>query len=201
MKRRTQRKRSPRLPLIAAGLLCAGLLVACAVSSSTSLVEPLLPSSEIPASSAVIESTLPSSEAMPSGEEVVLAPLTDPSEALETCLGWGPGTAGSSLKSVSAAAALMEWAEENSLAQREADEVTGCLQDWFDQLEPIEQDNLSESWPLVCEAAQQMWENPLEMTNTMEDAGVDPDALPASDSPDWEILQTALDQVVPAPMQ
>src|SRR5699024_8356297 len=121
-----------------------------------------------PSSSSQALSEAPASQAIPSGEDdTTTAPgvdatengftgLTDPTEALSRGLGWGPGTAGTSLKQVAAAASMMDWADENSAASRSADSLNSCLSSWFAGLDAFDQENFAEAWPLIESSAQRI---------------------------------------------
>ncbi len=171
--------------------------------------------SSSPAVSSQSLSKAPGSETVPSGEgDTTAAPnapsggvddtengfgLTDPADAFSAGLGWGPGTAGTSLKSVAAAAAMLDWADENGLSHRNAETLSDCLHDWFDSLETLDQENFAETWPLIEDAAQRILDDPDAAAPEMEDAGVQ--EVPTCSEADWSALADALDAIVPAPQQ
>ena len=165
--------------------------------------------SAAPSSQALSEA--PASQAVPSGEgdttdapsvddtENGLTGLTDPTEAFARGLGWGPGTAGTSLKSVAAAAAMMDWAETNGAARRSASSLNDCLAGWFNGLETFDQENFAEAWPLLEDAAQRILDDPAGEAPMMEDAGVT--ETPTCSAEDWTAFAGAMNAIVPAPMQ
>ena len=128
--------------------------------------------STAPSSSSQALSEAPTSQVVPSGEDdTAPAPsidatengfngLTDPTEAFSRGLGWGPGTAGTSLKQAAAAAAMMDWAEENGAADRSAGSLNDCLSGWFNSLDTFDQENFAEAWPLIEASAQRILEDP-----------------------------------------
>lgn len=159
-------------------------------------------------------SQAPASEAVPSGEDDTQpAPttpqvddtenswngLSDPTSAFSGCLGWGPGTAGSSLKSAAAAASMMEWADANGLAGRSGSSVRDCLAGWYDGLDTFDQENVAECWPLIQQSAQRILDDPEGAATELSDAGVQ--EVPACSQEDWSALAGALNAIVPEPMQ
>ena len=104
-------KRFVSLLLCAALALC--LLAGCDTAASGSTGSASAPAnSSASASSENIPST--TNEANTSGlrpnfDENSLFSITGTSDAFEPCLGWGPGVSGCSLKSVLAAASLLQW--------------------------------------------------------------------------------------------
>ncbi len=196
-----------------AALLCVAALliglVGCGSASSApdSRAEASVPASEVLPSGSGDTTTAPSSGASsgassssgPDNSTNSLKSLTDPDEALEACLGWGPGTAGSSLQSMAAAVSMLDWASENSLADNDADKLTDTLEDWYGGLNTVQQENISESWPMVVEQAELLLaEGPDELAELLDDAGIDAAALPDYADADWQALNEAMEEVVPA---
>lgn len=189
-----------RAAVCCAAFCLAALLAGCTAAANTS-----------PASTEAL-SQAPASEAVPSGEDdTTTAPaapvddeengiaFTDPADAFAGVLGWGPGTAGTSLKMYVAAASMMDWAGENHAAARSAASVSECLEGWYDGLEAFDQENFAEAWPLIQDAAQQMLDDPDGAAPMMEDAGVD--EAPDCSAEDWAAVAGALNRFVPAPLQ
>lgn len=187
---------------------CAALALALFLAGCTAAASSSTPA---PSSSSQALSEAPASQAIPSGEDdTTTAPgvdatengftgLTDPTEALSRGLGWGPGTAGTSLKQVAAAASMMDWADENSAASRSADSLNSCLSDWFAGLDAFDQENFAEAWPLIESSAQRILDDPDAEASWLEDAGVD--EVPACSEEDWAAFAGAMNAVVPAPQQ
>ena len=75
--------------------------------------------------------------------------ITGTSAAFEPCLGWGPGVSGCSLKSVIAAASLLQWAENARLASRTPDAVQEAFYSWYDTLDADEQESFAEAWTMI----------------------------------------------------
>lgn len=185
---------------------CAALLLSMVLAGCT---ESAGSSSSSVSSQALSEA--PASEAVPSGQEdTAPAPsvdgsengfnaIGDPAGAFAGGLGWGPGTAGTSLKSVAAAASMMDWADENGAAGRSSDALHDTLASWFNGLEKVDQENFAEAWPLIEESAQRILEDPDGVQEEMSDAGVQ--EAPSCSSEDWKALAGALDAIVPAPQQ
>ena len=187
---------------------CAALALALFLAGCTAAASSSTPA---PSSSSQALSEAPTSQAIPSGEDdTTTAPgvdatengftgLTDPTEALSRGLGWGPGTAGTSLKQVAAAASMMDWADENSAASRSADSLNSCLSSWFAGLDAFDQENFAEAWPLIESSAQRILDDPDAQAAWLEDAGVD--EVPACSEEDWAAFAGAMNAVVPAPQQ
>ena len=187
---------------------CAALALALFLAGCTAAASSSTPA---PSSSSQALSEAPASQAIPSGEDdTTTAPgvdatengftgLTDPTEALSRGLGWGPGTAGTSLKQVAAAASMMDWADENSAASRSADSLNSCLSSWFAGLDTFDQENFAEAWPLIESSAQRILDDPDAEAAWLEDAGVD--EVPACSEEDWAAFAGAMNAVVPAPQQ
>lgn len=187
---------------------CAALALALFLAGCTAAASSSTPA---PSSSSQALSEAPASQAIPSGEDdTTTAPgvdatengftgLTDPTEALSRGLGWGPGTAGTSLKQVAAAASMMDWADENSAASRSADSLNSCLSSWFAGLDAFDQENFAEAWPLIESSAQRILDDPDAQAAWLEDAGVD--EVPACSEEDWAAFAGAMNAVVPAPQQ
>ena len=187
---------------------CAALALALFLAGCTAAASSSTPA---PSSSSQALGEAPASQAIPSGEDdTTTAPgvdatengftgLTDPTEALSRGLGWGPGTAGTSLKQVAAAASMMDWADENSAASRSADSLNSCLSSWFAGLDAFDQENFAEAWPLIESSAQRILDDPDAQAAWLEDAGVD--EVPACSEEDWAAFAGAMNAVVPAPQQ
>lgn len=183
--------------LVSAALLC-GVLAGCSGSSTTT-------SASSTSSSASSESSLPESTSRADTSE--LAPgnfdensifnITGTSEAFAPCLGWGPGVSGCSLKSVIAAASLLDWAETNRMSTRSADAIQTTFEQWYAELGDTEQESFAEAYPMIREAALDLLTNKDSMTGRISDAGLDADKLPGCTQQNWQALQSVLDECVP----
>jgi hypothetical protein len=171
----------------------AAALTACGGSSST-------------ASSAASGEDLPDSttRADTSGlnpgdfDENSIFSITGTAAAFEPCLGWGPGVSGCSLKSVIAAASLLQWAENARLASRTPEAVQEAFYSWYDTLDADEQESFAEAWTMIEPDALSLLSDKDSMAGRIEDAGLDPDTLPGCTLKNWQALQTVLDDCVPA---
>lgn len=183
-------KRSLALALAAA--LLAGLLAGCGRRTASAASSESRPASSVPAQT---EASTPA--VSPDEEENSLLTISDPEAAFASCLGWGPGSAGSSLKSVRAAADLLAWAEENQLSRQGPDLVAGVFGRWYEGLEPLQQENLAEVWPLVQADATALLTAKSDMTGRIQDAGLDPSLLPGCTVKNWQALEDVLDDRLP----
>ena len=189
-------------------LLCAAL--ACSILAGCSTAAS---SSEAPSSAASSSQSVPaSSEVLPDSttradtsglnpgdfDENSIFSITGTSAAFEPCLGWGPGVSGCSLKSVIAAASLLQWAEDARLASRTPEAVQEAFYNWYDTLDADEQESFAEAWTMIAPDALSLLSDKESMTGRIEDAGLDPDTLPGCTLKNWQALQTVLDDCVPA---
>ena len=169
--------------------LAFALLLAGCGASASSLSQTA--SSQAPASSAPAPTATPAPTETP---DPTPAPASDGlEELLSGMLGFGPGTAGSSLSSMGRAADLLNW----SAAHAEADEeqLTTWVTAWYGSCTREERENLSESWPMVRDAAQALIQDPATNAPILEDAGASLD--PAQpDGQAFEPLARVLDQVI-----
>ena len=187
--------------LLCAALACS-LLAGCGGAGSGSTEAP---SSASSAASAASGEELPGSttRADTSGlnpgdfDENSIFSITGTSAAFEPCLGWGPGVSGCSLKSVIAAASLLQWAENARLASRTPEAVQDAFYNWYNTLDADEQESFAEAWTMIEPDALSLLSDKDSMTGRIEDAGLDPDALPGCTLKNWQALQTVLDDCVP----
>ena len=105
---------------------------------------------------------------------------------------------GCSLKSVIAAASLLQWAENARLASRTPEAVQEAFYSWYDTLDADEQESFAEAWTMIEPDALSLLSDKDSMAGRIEDAGLDPDTLPGCTLKNWQALQTVLDDCVPA---
>ena len=183
-------------------------LVLCAAIACSALVGcGSEPSSSATASSSAAASgeALPDStvQANTSGlnpgdfDENSIFSITGTSAAFAPCLGWGPGVSGCSLKSVIAAASLLQWAEDARLASRTPDAVQEAFYSWYDTLDADEQESFAEAWTMIEPDALALLSDKESMSGRIEDAGLDASTLPGCTLKNWQALQSVLDDCVP----
>ena len=188
-------------------LLCAallGCLLAACGGSASSPASSAAPASD--SASASGSSTLPSStteadtgELNPGNfDENSAFSITGTTDAFAPCLGWGPGVSGCSLKSVIAAASLLQWAESAHLSSRTPEAIQDAFYDWYDSLSAADQENFAEAWTMIEPDALSLLSDKESMTDRITDAGLDPDTLPGCTLKNWQALQNVLDSCVPA---
>lgn len=188
-------------------LLCCAALLCGLVSGCSGKTETPASSASAPASSSastpsttVPESTsrADTSELAPgSFDENSIFTITGTAEAFAPCLGWGPGVSGCSLKSVIAAASMLDWAETNRLSARNADAIQTAFEDWYSSLGEMDQESFAEAYPMIREAALELFSDKQSMTGRIEDAGLEPDKMPGCTLKNWQALQSVLDSCVP----
>lgn len=187
--------------LLCAAMLC-GLLSGCFGKSKvpTSSASTSTSGSTAAPSTTVPESTsrADTSELNPNNfDENSIFTITGTQEAFAPCLGWGPGVSGCSLKSVIAAASLLDWAETNRLSARTADAIQSSYESWYASLGSMDQESFAEAWPMIREAALELFSDKSGMTGRIEDAGLDAAKLPGCTLKNWQALQSVLDDCVP----
>ena len=101
--------------------------------------------------------------------------ITGTTDAFAPCLGWGPGVSGCSLKSVIAAASLLQWAESAHLSSRTPEAIQDAFYDWYDSLSAADQENFAEAWTMIEPDALSLLSDKESMTDLITDAGLDPD--------------------------
>lgn len=196
--------RSLALLLCAAMLGC--LLAACNGSADSSPASSAAPASD--SASASGSSELPSStteantgELNPGNpgnfDENSVFSITGTENAFAPCLGWGPGVSGCSLKSVIAAASLLQWAEDARMSSRSPEAIQEAFYSWYDGLTDSQQEGFAEAWLLIKDAALDLLSDKDSMTGRIADAGLDADTLPGCTLKNWQALQTVLDGIVP----
>ena len=189
--------------LLLCAVLAIGLLAGCADSAASGNGSAPAGSSASPGSAASDSIPTTTNEANTSGlrpnfDENSLFSITGTSDAFEPCLGWGPGVSGCSLKSVLAAASLLQWAEQTNLTNRTTDAIEDAFSQWYDGLDSIDQESFAEAWPLIQEAADGLLTDKDSMTGQIEDAGLDPDDLPGCSQKNWDALADVISRLTPA---
>lgn len=176
------------LALCAALFTC--LLASCGGSDSSS------------SSEAAEQSEASASGILPSDDENSVLTFTDPDEAFESAVGWGAGTAGTSLKAMVAANDMMGWAEENKLAANSgAGAAENLLKKWYSSLSDVEKEGLSEAWPIIKSDAEAILDDKDGVADLAETAGLDIKKLPACSEKNWDALSDIMDKIVPAAVQ
>ena len=194
------------LSLLLCGALLCSLLAACSGgNSAASSSAPASSDSAASASASADSSTLPDSTTQANTgnmnpgnfDENSLFTVTGVSDAFQPCLGWGPGVSGCSLKSVIAAASLLQWAESAKLSNRSPEAIQDAYYNWYDSLSSGEQEGFAEAWPLIKSDALSLLSDKDSMADRINDAGLDASKLPGCTLKNWQALQTVLDSVVP----
>lgn len=191
--------------LLCAALLC-GMLAGCSSSSNASSSSVSSSAAASSSSSASVDESLPSSTTQANTgnlnpgdfDENSVFSITGTADAFEPCLGWGPGVSGCSLKSVIAAASLLQWAENAKLASRTPDAIQDAFYGWYNDLSAVDQENFSEAWTMIEPDALSLLSDKDSMTDRILDAGLDPEDLPGCTLKNWQALQSVLDDCVPA---
>lgn len=186
------------LSLLLCAALALSLLAGCGGTSGGS------DSKDSSSASSAASESIPSSttEASTSGlrpnfDENALFSISGTEDAFAPCLGWGPGVSGCSLKSVIAAASLLQWAEDNQFSIHPGDAIEDAYNGWYDALSDTDKESFAEAWPLIREDANAMLTDINSMTDRIADAGLDASDLPGCSDSNWKALQDVLDELVP----
>ena len=121
--------------------------------------------------------------------------ITGTTDAFAPCLGWGPGVSGCSLKSVLAAASLLQWAEQTNLTSRTTDAIEDAFSQWYDALDSMDQESFAEAWPLIKDDANALLTDKDSLSGLIEDAGLDPADLPGCSEKNCDALQDVIDRL------
>lgn len=195
-------KQTRFLSLLLCGALLCSVLTGCFGSGGASASSSAPASGSASASSEAIPSS--TTEANTSGlnpgnfDENSAFSLDGLSAAFEPCLGWGPGVSGCSLKSVIAAASLLQWAETAHLSVRTPESIEDAYYEWYNGLSDLDQESFAEAWTMIEPDALALLSDKNSMADRIADAGLDVDALPGCTLKNWQALQTVLDDCVPA---
>ena len=184
--------------LLLAVALLASLLAGCNTAASSgkgasSGVDSSASSESIPSSTTEANA----SGLRPNFDENSLFSITGTADAFEACLGWGPGVAGCSLKSVIAAADLLQWADEVKMSGRTTDAIEDAFSQWYDNLDSMDQENFADAWPLVKDTADGILHDPDSMTGRIEDAGLSPADLTGFSEANWDALEEVITRLTP----
>lgn len=90
--------------------------------------------------------------------------------ALEQCVSYGSGEAGSSLKAVIAACGLLDWAEEHPEAPADS-ELTDSIEGWLGSQELAVREQFWENWPAIDQQAREIQADPEELDELLASAG------------------------------
>ena len=190
------------LSLLVCAALFACLLAGCSTSSGTDGSEAASSSSSAASSESIPSSTTQANTGkltpnLDESDNSIFSPAST-QDAFAPCLGWGPGVSGCSLKSVIAAASLLQWAESTHLSSRTPEAIQDAFYDWYDSLSAADQENFAEAWTMIEPDALSLLSDKESMTDLITDAGLDPDTLPGCTLKNWQALQNVLDSCVPA---
>ena len=192
---------------LCAVLLCS-LFTACSGTSSSSEQPSSAASAasdSASASASTSDSALPDSTTQANTgclnpgnfDENSVFSITGTTDAFAPCLGWGPGVSGCSLKSVLAAASLLQWAEQTNLTSRTTDAIEDAFSQWYDALDSMDQESFAEAWPLIKDDANALLTDKDSLSGRIEDAGLDPADLPGCSEKNWDALQDVIDRLTP----
>ena len=193
-------KHTRLISLLLAVVLSASLLAGCAeTGSSKSTADRTAASGAASASESIPSSTTEANTSglRPNFDENSLFSLTGTADAFEPCLGWGPGVSGCSLKSVLAAASLLQWADAAKMTNRPTNTIEDAFGQWYDSLDSIEQESFAEAWPLIRDDANTILTDPDSISGRIEDAGLSPADLTGLSEADWNALEEVVTRMTP----
>lgn len=189
------------LSLLVCAALLACLLAGCSTSSGTDGGEAASSSSSAASSESIPSSTTQANTGkltpnLDESDNSIFSPAST-QDAFAPCLGWGPGVSGCSLKSVLAAASLLQWAEQTNLTSRTTDAIEDAFSQWYDALDSMDQESFAEAWPLIKDDANALLTDKDSLSGRIEDAGLDPADLPGCSEKNWDALQDVIDRLTP----
>lgn len=189
------------LSLLVCAALLACLLAGCSTSSGTDSSDAASSSVSAASSESIPSSTTQANTGkltsnLDESDNSIFSPAST-QDAFAPCLGWGPGVSGCSLKSVLAAASLLQWAEQTNLTSRTTDAIEDAFSQWYDALDSIDQESFAEAWPLIKDDANALLTDKDSLSGRVEDAGLDPADLPGCSEKNWDALQDVIDRLTP----
>ena len=165
-----------RITILLVAAVLAAALYACVPQSQPQSASSVPDASSVPsASSAQSAPDTPSAPSAPKGPEGASSAASAPAQpqqlmaqALDACVGFGPGEAGSSLKSAIAACALLDSAQELQAAQQ--DWADG-FDRWYEQQEQERQELFWENWPALAALVRRLGPDTSVEQGLLESAG------------------------------
>ncbi len=160
------------------------VLIACAYMVACGEAVPEMPSqstSESPAASqaAPEETAVPSDTPQQTAPAATLKPEdaqkleASVCEKMDLLLGWGEGTAGSSLAVVGAAHDIVQWCDDAQIRNICPSEVDCCIEKWLGTLDEESYQNAVENWSAVKEMAAGILRKDPSLKPMLEDSGCD----------------------------
>lgn len=101
----------------------------------------------------------------------VIGDYPELAEALDACVGYGQGEAGVSLKSMAAAAGLLEWTEACA-ADIDEDTLAVLVADWISGLDELNYEKFWGNWSQLDGLCRLLIQDPTAQAGLLEDAGV-----------------------------
>ena len=153
---------------------------------------PAVKATAVPTAEPTAEPTAAPTEAPTPTPVVEPVDLMDP---MNTLTGWGAGSAGCSLKVVSAAHTLITWADENQAAQLNQDALQAGVALWLDTVPSDLQGSVKDTWLWVEDIGLQLLEKDPELELILGDIEKE---YPESDTAmhNWVALCEAVDTVM-----
>ena len=115
-------------------------------------------------------------------------------QALQKGLGWG-AEAGSTLSLSRAAAALLDWGEDNRVARLDQTELTRRVRRWLVGLTCCDETDFRTNWPAIAAHADDLVQDITPYLGRLEDAG-NPQKRSDYGPRHWESLKRAIEQAV-----
>lgn len=148
---------------LAAVLLALAMLAGCGKDPASQSAEP---TPEPAATAAPAPTEAPTPTPVP-----VIGDYPELAAALDACAGYGQAEAGVSLKSVAAAAGLLEWSEAHA-EDVDQDTLAVLVADWLSGLDELETEKFWGNWTQLEGLGRRLIEDPDSLAGEMESAGV-----------------------------
>lgn len=119
-------------------------------------------------------------------------------DVLDICTSWGPGTAGSSLKSVLSAVTLITWANTNDVKDMDQDQLLKAVMSAIEKAGDTEKEALAANWRTIYDTGDSILNDPTDLYGIMSDAGCYDEGVAIVQNADsvknWETLKLLIER-------
>lgn len=91
----------------------------------------------------------------------------------------------------------MSWADEARMSDRTATTIEDAFNQWYNALDSLDKDSFAEAWPMIREAAEDIFAEADGISGRIEDAGLAPADLADLSEDDWNALRDVVDALTP----
>lgn len=152
--------------LVLSAAFCAAVFAGCTRRDASSVASPA-PSPSPAASASPAPTATPEDSTPEAAAGYTAAGLQT---ALEGCLAYGAGSAGTSLKAAIAASGLVRYTAQYGKGHTQ--EIRDDAGAWYDAMDQDKKDQLQENWPGIFDTAKAITDDPEQAKGLLESAGV-----------------------------